>query len=148
MRIAKYLNENELKIIKKTFIQSQFNYCPLVWMFHYRTINYKINKLHDTTFQELLNKDNSVTTHDRNLQRLATEMYKIKNHLSPLPMQELYSEKVNKYDLRNNRTWESHNVRTASYGTEAISNMGPKTCDLVPIEIKESTSLKVFTEKI
>ena len=87
-------------------------------------------KEENTTFQELLNKDNSVTTHDRNLQRLATEMYKIKDHLSPLSMQELFTEKFNKHAIRNNRTWESHNVRTASYGTETMSNMGPKNWDL------------------
>ena len=78
----------------KTFIQSQFNYCPLVWMFHNRTLINKINKLHERpprivykneilTFQELLDKHDSVTIYHRNLQRLATEMYKIKNNLSP-----------------------------------------------------------------
>ena len=158
-RISKYLNEDKLKIIMKTFFQSQFNYCPLVWMFHNRTLNNKINKLHERalrivyknanlTFQELLDKDNSVTIHHRNLQRLATEMYKIKNHLSPLPMQELFTEKYNKYELRNKRSWETYNVRTVSYGTETIRYRGPKTWELVPIEIKESTSLLEFKEKI
>ena len=71
-------------------------------------IDNKINKLHEralrivyrdenTTFRELLNKDNSVTTHDRSLKRLATEMYKIKHHLAPLTMQERFTEKVNKH---------------------------------------------------
>ena len=41
-------------------------------------------------------------------------------------MQELFTKEVNKHDLRNNRTWKSHNVQTGSYGTETISNMGPK----------------------
>ena len=102
----------------KTFIQSQFNYCPLVWMFHNRTLNNKINKLHERalrivykndelTFKELLEKDNSITIHQRNLQRLAIEMYKINNHLSPLPMQELFTEKHNIHDLRNKRCWET-----------------------------------------
>ena len=50
-RIAKYLNENKLKIIMKTFIQSQFNYCPLVWMFHNRTLSNKINKLHERHYE-------------------------------------------------------------------------------------------------
>ena len=45
--ISKYLNEDKLKFLMKTFIQSQFNYCPLVWMFHNRTLNNKINKLHE-----------------------------------------------------------------------------------------------------
>ena len=88
-RIFGHLNKDKLKIIMKTFIISQFNYSPLVWMFHNRTLNHKINKLHERalrivykdenlTFQELLDKDGSVTVHHRNLQKLAIEMYKIK----------------------------------------------------------------------
>ena len=30
-----------------TFITSQFSYCPLVWMFHSRTMNNRINTLHE-----------------------------------------------------------------------------------------------------
>ena len=47
-RISKYLREDKLKIFMKTFIQSQFNYCPLVWMFHNRPLNNKTNKLHES----------------------------------------------------------------------------------------------------
>ena len=137
-RISVYLNKDKLRIIMKTFIQSQFNYCPLVWMFHNRTLNRKINKLHERalrivykneilTFQELLDKDGSVTVHHRNLRKLATEMYKIKNHISPLPMQALFSEKFNSYNLRNKPSWERDNVRTVKYGIETIMNMGRKT---------------------
>ena len=46
-RISKYLKQDKLKIILKTFIESQFNYCTLVWMFHNRTLNHRINKLHE-----------------------------------------------------------------------------------------------------
>ena len=137
-RISKYLKEDKSILIMKTFIRSQFNCCPLVWMFHNRTLNNKINKLHEralriaykddnSSFQELLDKDNSVTIHHKNLQRLAVEMYKVKNHLSPLPMQALFTEKINQYDLRNKRSWVSDNIRTVNYGTETIRNMGPKT---------------------
>ena len=31
-RISRYLYQDKLKIIMKTFIQSQFNYSPLVWI--------------------------------------------------------------------------------------------------------------------
>ena len=90
-------------------------------MCHSRTLNNKIIRLHERalrvvyknehfSFQELLHKNNSITIHQRNLQRLAIEMYKINNHLSPLPMQELFTEKTNKHDLRNKKCWESYNV--------------------------------------
>ena len=80
-RISKFLCEDKLKLIMRTFIESQFNYCPLIWMFHSRILNEKINKLHERalrlvykddtlTFQQLLQKDNSVTIHERNNQKL------------------------------------------------------------------------------
>ena len=123
-----YLSADKLKHLMKSFIASQFNYCPLSWMFHNRTLNNKINKLHeralrlvykkyDYTFQELLVMDSSVTIHDRNLKRLSTEMFKVKNKLSPVPIQELFEAHVNYHNLRSNRCWEIPRVRTINYGT-------------------------------
>ena len=67
-RVAKFLPFKKRRILFKAFIESQFKYCPLVWMFHGRQINDKINKLHEralrivyndtiTSFEELLVKD-------------------------------------------------------------------------------------------
>ena len=78
----------------KSFVTSQFGYFQLVWMFHSRRLSNKINSIHErtkrityqdhiSTFQELLNKDNSVSIHHRKLQALATEMFKIHRELSP-----------------------------------------------------------------
>ena len=89
----------------KAFIESQFQYCPLVWMFHSRAINNRINKLHGRalrlvhkdeqyTFQQLLDKDNTVTIHHRNLQKLVIEMYKLQNNLSPKFMKEIFQEQI------------------------------------------------------
>ena len=57
-------------------------------MFHSRRLNHKINSIHErplrityqentSTFQELLNKDNSVSIHHRNVYVLAMEMFEI-----------------------------------------------------------------------
>ena len=46
-RIVNYMPRGKLRIVIKTFIEYQFNYCPLIWMFHSRTINNKINRLHE-----------------------------------------------------------------------------------------------------
>ena len=53
-RISKYLSKDKLKM--KTFVQSQFNYCPITWMFHNRTLNDKINKLHEGALRIFLLK--------------------------------------------------------------------------------------------
>ena len=47
MRVSRYMSEEKLKLLMKTFIDSQFNYCPLVWMFHSRKLHHRINKLHE-----------------------------------------------------------------------------------------------------
>ena len=46
-RIANYMPLEKRRIVMKTFIESQFKYCPLIWMFHPRTINNKINHLYE-----------------------------------------------------------------------------------------------------
>ena len=98
MRASKYMSKEKLRILMKTFIESLFNYCPLLWMFHSRKLEKRINSLHERalrvvykddnlTFEQLLEKDNSFTTHERNIQNLAILMYQVKNDLCPAPIQ-------------------------------------------------------------
>ena len=152
-RVSKYLSRDKLKLLMKSFITSQFNYCPLSWMFHNRTLNNKINKFHeralrlvyrndDCTFQDLLVMDNSATIHERNLQRLATEMFKVRNKISPVPIQGLFEDHINYHNLRSNRCWEISKVRTVNYGTETMRYRGPKIWGMLPPKIKESKSLE------
>ena len=98
------------------FITSQFSYCPLVWMLHSRTMNNKINKIHEKTLRlvykdeknlsldDLLKKDQSVSIHQRNLQILATEMYKARNDLEPEIMKDIFHSVQKPYNLRNDST--------------------------------------------
>ena len=46
-RITPSMNISKRSILMNSFFNSQFNYCPLVWMFHSRSINNKINRLHE-----------------------------------------------------------------------------------------------------
>ena len=45
-RIAPYMCLEKRKTVMKAYIVSQFGFCPLVWMFHSRSLNNKINSLH------------------------------------------------------------------------------------------------------
>ena len=158
-RIARYLDSEKLKMLMNTFITSQFNYSPLIWMFHSRALNNKINKLHkralrlayndqNSSLEELLGRDNSMCIHHRNIQHLAIEMYKVKHNLSPKPFANIFTSSLSSYDLRNKRYWQPRNVRTVNYGTETISFRGPKTWDIVPVDIKNSKTLLEFKSKI
>ena len=68
-RVATYMTIEKRRIVMKAFIQSQFSYCPLVWMMHSRSFNNRINCLHEralrtvysdyhTDFDNLLKLDN------------------------------------------------------------------------------------------
>ena len=45
-----------------------------------------------SSFAELLSEDKSFTLHNRNVQKLATEMYKVKNELCQKIMLDLFKE--------------------------------------------------------
>ena len=88
-RVAHFMSQDKLRILMKAFVESQFGYCSLIWMFHSRKVNNKINKLHERalrlvyknntlSFEELLTMNNSFTAHHRNLQNLPLNCTKLK----------------------------------------------------------------------
>ena len=94
------------KTLMKTFVISQLNYCPLIWMFHCRKLNNCINSTHEralrttyqdykSSFSELLHKDDTVTIHQRNLHTPTTDIFKVKNDLSPETMKDFFELKKN-----------------------------------------------------
>ena len=154
-RVSKFISKKKLRVIMKTFIMSQFSYCPLVWMCHSRTLNNKINKLHEkvlrlvyddrqSTFEELLNLDKSLTIHQRNLQVLATDLYKVHHGLAPELMNDIFKNRNVKYNFRKNSTFETRNIRSVYYGSESISFIGTKMWELLPSNIKDSENLNIF----
>ena len=88
-RLSSHMTLTQRRDLMKSFIESQFGYSPLVWMFDRRVLNRIINHLRErslrilykdsiSSFHELLQKDHSFTVHHRNIQNLAIEPYKIK----------------------------------------------------------------------
>ena len=89
------------KCIVNSFITSHFSYYPLVWMFHSRRLNNRINHNYEralriiyqdynSSFKELLRKDSSLTIHKRNLKLLVTGMFKVKIGCAPDIMKEIF----------------------------------------------------------
>ena len=116
-------NLSKRRIIMNSFFNSQSSYCPLVWMFHSRSINSIINRLHErvlsivyndfkSSFKNLLEKNGTVSIHIKNLQKLATETFKTLKKFSVLLMSELFYQKVNHYNLRNPYEFSIPNVNS------------------------------------
>ena len=151
-RVCNYMNKKKRRILMNAFITSQFSYCPLVWMSHSRAMNNRINKIHEKALRlvykdktnlsldDLLKKDKSVSIHQRNLQILATEIYKAKNDLGPEIMKDIFHSVQKPYNLRNYQTCKY----TMYFGTEGISSLAPKIWEIVPCEIKNTKSLDIF----
>ena len=62
-RIAKLLPLNKRRTFFKAFVESQFKYCPIAWMFHSRRTNNKINKLYERTLR--IGYDGDLSTFDQ-----------------------------------------------------------------------------------
>ena len=93
-RLAPYMETTKKRILMNELFMSQFNYCPLVWMYCNRSWNTKINRLHErclriayndkkSNFSELRVKDGSDSIDHQNLQKPAVEMFNVSRSLSP-----------------------------------------------------------------
>ena len=111
-------------------------------------MNNKINNLHErcfwiisnekqSAFQEVLDKDQSVSKHKLNLETLVIEMFKITKTMVTVFFSSVFNAR-NK--LNYSRRSPSHSymplVNSAYSGTESISFLGPKIWDVLPNEIK------------
>ena len=73
-RATPYMSADKKKILMKSFLNAQFNYCPLIWMLHSRRNKNIIKNLHEqclrliyndknSSYEELLTKDGSISIH-------------------------------------------------------------------------------------
>ena len=128
-------------------------------MCHSRTINNKINSLHErcshiiyndyrSSFEYLIDRDKGVTLHLKNVRTLAIEMYKVSKNLSPQLVTEIFEKRNNVYDLRNPSEFVRPRIRSVFNAEESISYLGPKIWDIVPPELKALETVNAFKREI
>ena len=151
-RISNYMSISQRRRIFCSFIFSQFGYCPLIWMLHSRQLNNRINKIHyralkiiyrddNSSFEDLLLRDGSFTVHERNVQSLAIELYKVAYGISPEIMRHIFPTKQGiQYPWDN--IFKTFNVKTTSWGTQSLHHIGPKIWKSIPLEFKKLTFSK------
>ena len=118
----------------------------------------KINHIHEralrlvyqdynSTFDELLKKDNSLCFHHRNIHQVAIEMYKVRHDLSPPFMKEIFSE-INR-ETRSGTSFSRPNVTSVKRGDRSLRSFGPIVWNtMLPDNLKNCESLDQFKHLI
>ena len=155
-RVCKYMTQHQRRTVMKAFIDSQFGYCPLVWIFHRNgTLNNTINKIQEralrlvykdyhSTYDALLEKDGSFRVHHRHLQILPTEIYKFKNNLGPEIINDIFEGCPRNCNLRKNKIITTRCVKSVYNGTETVSFRAQNIWDITPEDLKKASSLPDF----
>ena len=158
-RVSNLLPFHRKRILLKTFIESQFSYCPLIWMFCSRRLNRRINHIHKralrlvyddyvSSFSDLLKKDKSVSVHHRNIQFLATEMFKVFHNMSLPFMKEIFGDTLDKCN-RSGTKFPRSKVNKVNKGECSLRNFGPIVWNnLLPEKLKACTNLEEFKHLI
>ena len=120
-RVTPFMNLSKKKMLLNSFFNLQFSYCPPVWTCYSRTINNKTNQLNErflsviyndriSSFREPLERDWSVPIHNKNLQILATQIFKVYKYIA--------AWKVSKYGVFSDPYFPVFSSNTGKYGPE------------------------------
>ena len=157
-RIRKFLTIENAKILGNAFIDSQFNYVPLLWMFCRKTLYSKIEKIHrktlkviyesNDTYDNLLLQSSTVSVHQRHLRFLMTEIYKNISQLNPEFMWSYFTYKDMPYNLSKGPILGLPKTHSFYHGTNAIDFCGFLIWNNLTAVAKSSDSLFGFKNKI
>ena len=156
-RVANLLSFNK-RTLFIAFVESQFKYCPIVWMFHSRRTNNKINRLHEralrivydddvSTFDQLLAMDKSFCIHHQNIQRLLIEIYKALHDISGNSLKELFVKRESTISLRSKPELVIPSMNSILKGKNSIRYFGSVIWNSLPVEIREDHSIFSFATK-
>ena len=107
-----FLTLEQAKLLANSFVNSQFGYAPLIWMFTRKNLMLKVNKIHRrnlrvvyddyaSTYEELLASYNDISIYQKHLKHLAIEVYKSLANMNPEFMWPFFKNKSVPYNLRN-----------------------------------------------
>ena len=158
-RLSKSLDKDSKLAIYKSFIMSNFNFCPVVWMF---TSKSSLNRLediqrralrfvlcdYDSCYENLLAAASVPGIRINLLRCLAIEVFKCVNGLNPEYLNEMIHKKSSPYELRDNSILSRPKVNYTHYGLKTFSSYGAKIWNTLPVSLKSGLSLYEFKQMI
>ena len=134
-RIRKFLTLEQVKLLAHLFVNTQFGYAPLIWIFTSKNSMLKVNKIHrrtlrvvyddyNSTYEELLASHNDISIHQKHLKHLAIEVYKPLTNLNPEFIWPFFKNKPILYNLRNGNISILLPARSSHYGLNSVQFRG------------------------
>ena len=135
VRLKRYLGHEGKFVLVNSFIYSNFNYCPLVWMFSSKRSLNKIENLqkralrfvlddYTSSYELYLEKSGKSTMNLARERLLCIEVYKTLNSLNPclnIPV-----------------------VNQVTYGTKSLRSFVPKIWNSLPHHVKSAENFKTL----
>ena len=143
----------------KSFISSNFSYCPVSWIFCGKQNSDKLEKLQEralrfifsdytSPYRELLKYGHFLSLSALHIRYLAIEMYKCVHGLNPPYLNELFKSKDTRYYFRDSNRLQQPEFQTVRYGFKSFRYYGSKLWNALPAEIKKSQNLHHFKKNV
>ena len=100
-----------------------------------------------STFEHLLQTNNEITTHQRNLQVLMVEVFKIIDGLAPPIMEDFFLFHENTYNIRNFQITFNESKKTVGYGLKTVKYRTPLPWANLLEKYQTATSLNSIKTK-
>ena len=154
-RLMNFMTFNVKEALINSYFMSNFNYCPLVWMFSSAKSLNRIENMqkralrfllddYESTYEQLLNKASRSSTNINRLKTLCVEIYKTLNELNPSFRKNIFTVKetdmLTRGQYKLNLNTPSHNQKT--FGYKSLPIFGPKIWNKLPYHIKSRENLK------
>ena len=141
--------------IYKSYIYSNFSYCPLAWIFCGKVNSNKLEKLQEralrfvfkdlgSSYDDLLIRANMLPLSLFRLRFLAIEMYKCRTDSNPYYLNKLFERKSTNYNLRDSNLLHQSPFNTYTFGYRSFNYYGSKLWNSLPIDLKNASDINSF----
>jgi hypothetical protein len=158
-RIRHYLDKECKMTIYNSYINSNFNYCSVIWMFSNKCNKDKLERTNkralrfatakeNLSYESICQEEGQLSIYRKCVKSTAILMYKIRKGISPCYVNELFSVQESQYEMRDNDRLTLPHYNTVSFGKNSMRYFGAKLWNNIPISIKGCTSLNTFKSAI
>jgi ribonuclease P/MRP protein subunit RPP40 len=154
-RLSRLLNTRAKLLIFHAFINSNLNYCPLIWINRNKTDMARVEKIQErglrmvyndnwSSYDELLKRAKVPSVLTKWKRMLATEVYKSIHNMSPSYIQELFHVNPTTYDLRASKLLLKPKCSSVTHGINSLSFQGAKLWNELPNDVKDAQNVLNF----